>query len=479
MVVQPTIRDAVEACYRRKWSMLLVMLVVAGLSAVSLANAVPIYRSQAVVVVRFTTLPVPTSNLSTDRPPDGFGEDDKIELIETHLQILQSEYAAEQTITRIGLDRIYPDIVAKPPSTGTPLDAAIKRFIRAVIVVSLPGNELRISYENEHADVARDALTALIDVFTTRETAIFTDGSIDFEQHQADIAAQRLAKAQAELSAFKATAGISDFDVQLTALITERVDLENRLHMAQVALARSTQQQDALGQTLQTISATVTLPAGGKYGLIDSTQARIDGLQTREREMTALHGLDWPAAQALRASIGAARRANAAMVAAATDRLQPRRNPIYLGIQTDLLRATAQAQSDRQAVALMTTQATGLARDIAALEAKRDALMERQRELDLAGLADRAAALHLQDARIDVDRAHDGISRVAFIAKPDRPLSPLRPRYKVEMMAGAAAALYAGLFAVFLLEYFDDRFISADQITDRLRIPVLATFDKV
>ncbi len=165
--------------------------------------------------------------------------------------------------------------------------------------------------------------------------------------------------------------------------------------------------------------------------------------------------------------------------ASAAGRQQSRPNEVYQNLQTELLKATTSARSDEQAVRLMTTQTQELDQQIGRLEAMRAGLAERQREVDIADSAYRTIALHLEDSRIGADRLPDGISRVAVITQPKLPYQIFNPRYRLVGMATAAAALMAGLFFGFMLEFFDDRIISGQQVAGRLNVPVLATFDKV
>ena len=479
MVVQPTIGDIAQIVYRRKWSILFVALVVAAIGAFILVTAVPRYRSEASIVVRFGTSAVPMTNLARDAAPTSTDQIERRELIQAHTDILISPDVAQPVIEKMGIARLFPAIAAHPPELGTLMDAALRRFGTDLVVSpELVGNVIRLGFTSPDPELAQTTLEAVIDEYMRRESEIFSETAYDFQKGQADLAAQRLTEAQTELSAFKAASNVSDFDTQMNALIKQQSELRGRLHIAQVAFAEASQRKDALSQLLQTVAAVTTDSSGDKYRQVDDAQSRVNELQARERELTATHGRDWPAARALRASIAEAQASRSAMSAGTAARRLSRTSEVYQNLQTDLLRVSAETQADQQAVTLMTTQAATLGKQVNALESRRADLMERQREVDIADSTYRTVTMHTQDSRIGDDIQRDGISRVAVISAPGLPYVPFYPRYRMLAAVTVAAALIAGLLVGFLREFLDDRFVSGKQVTRRLNVPVLATFDK-
>ena len=480
MVVQPSIADILGVVYRRKWSIALVAAVVLGLGVAYLMTAVPTYRSTASIVVRFGSAAVPTTNLARDAGATVIDSAERRELIQAHSDLLTSPDMAEAVITKVGLARLYPAIAAEPPATGTPMDAAIKRFNSDLFVSpEVVGTVIRFGFSSPDPAIAKATLDVLIDEYMRRESEIFSDSSFGFKKAQSDQAYSHLIATQQALSAYKAKAGISDFETQMNALIQQQSELKSRLHMAEVTLAEATQRKTALAALLSNVAVAVSNTSGDKYRQVDEAQARLNDLQARERELTASHGPNWPAARTLRASIAEAQSTMAAMTAASSSRRQTSQSPVYQNLQTDFLRISAEAESGAQAVSLVTAQLGEVGKRIAALETQRAGLQERQRDLDLADSTYRSIAMSLEDSRIGTDRLKDGISRIAMITAPDLPLVPTSPRYKLLSLFIALAALMAGLAVGFTRELMDDRFVSGKQVAGRLKVPVLATFDKV
>ncbi len=479
MVVQPTIRGVASTIYRRKWSMLLVMAVIGGLGAAYLLGQEPTYRSDALMVVRFGRSAMPTTNLARDSTPLIVEGNERRDVVTAHTDILTSPDVARAAIQTFGVERLYPNLVENPPALGSPLDAAVKRFAGALFVSGeLSGNAIRVGFSHKDPRIAKAMLEVLLEEYMQRESRIFSGASYDFQKSQVDLANKRLTAAQHALSDYKVASGVSDFDSQMGALIKQQSDLGIRLQGSQVALAESNERKTALTKLLATVPSTIANSSGAKYAQFDDAQTRLNTLRAQERELVASKGPDWPAVKALRASIAEVTASTSAMASSVASRQDSQTSSVYQDIQLDLLRATAKATSDAQAVTLMKSQLDALQAQADDLEALHAGLTEREREVALADSAYRALVLHLEDSRIGTDRLRDGISRVAQITQPNLPYAISSPRYVPTGLTIAAVALVAALVVGFLLEFMDDRLVTPDQVASRLKVPVLASFDK-
>lgn len=479
MVVQPTIRGVASTIYRRKWSMLFVMALIGGLGAAYIMTREPMYRSDAMMVVRFGRSAMPTTNLARDSTPLIVEGNERRDVVTAHTDILSSPDVARAAIQTFGLERLYPKLVANPPNVGTPLDAAVKQFAGNLFVSGeLSGNAIRVGFSHEDPRIAKAMLEVLLEEYMQRESRIFSGASVEFQKSQVDLANKRLTAAQHALSDYKVASGVSDFDTQMGAMIKQQSELGVRLQGGEVALAESNERKAALAKLLATVPATIANSSGAKYAQFDDAQSRLNALRAQERELVASHGPDWPAVKSIRASIAEVAANTAAMASSVASRQDSQTSSVYQSIQLDLLRATAKAKSDADAVTLMKSQLSALQAQIDDLEAVHAGLTEREREVTLADSAYRALVLHLEDSRIGADRLRDGISRVAQITQPNLPYAVSSPRYIPLSLTFAALAIIAALVVAFMREFMDDRLVTPDQVASRLHIPVLASFDK-
>ena len=83
-----------------------------------------------------------------------------------------------------------------------------------------------------------------------------------------------------------------------------------------------------------------------------------------------------------------------------------------------------------------------------------------------------------EESRVEANRNAEKISAAALIAAPSMPEVPARPRRKLVAFGTLLAGLLLGFGAVFAVEAFDDRMRTPHDVTNVLRLPVLATFGK-
>ncbi len=480
MFVQPSLHEWVALFFRRKFLFVITALVVLAGGGGYLLWATPQYRSEAAVVVRFDAKSFPETDMAKDTTATVTAQGDRHETVLAHGDILTSPDLARAVIEQVGLDNAYPEIVENPPRLGTPMDAAMYLFSKKLVVdPEQQGDVINISFDHPDPKMAQTILRDVVNGYMLRAADIFSHPDLAFQQAQVDQARARLDKAQTALRDFKASAGITSFDDQMTALIKARTDTNAALQSAQVDLIQSTQHRDELQHLIATLPPSLVNSASGeKYRSLDDAQTTLDALQLKERQMRTSYRADSPVLDQLHASI-----------AAATADLKARRgdterrdttgpNLVFQNIQTDLIRATADATANAHAVDTLKAQVAALDRQMDTLEQHHTGLIERTREVELADDAFRALSNHLADARVADNRMKDRISQGAVISAPSLPYKAAKPRYVIMGAAFLVASMLLGAGAVLLAELMDDRFAGPEQFSHKTGIAVLATFDK-
>jgi succinoglycan biosynthesis transport protein ExoP len=480
LIPQLNVTDVVGLFFRRKLVFVLSALAVLVGGGIYLIWVTPQYRSAAAVVVRFDDKSIPESNLARDSSAVVTAQNERHETVLAHSDILTSPDLARAVIEKVGLENAYADVVSDPPSWGTPMDEALRLFAKKLDVdPEQQGNVIHITFDHPDPEMARTILQDLISGYMHREADIFSHPDIDFQKVQVAEADSRLQKAQAELRDYKAENGITSFDEQLTALITQRTDTNEALQSANVTLIQSTQRRDELQRLIAKVPASLLNTAGGeKYRSLDDAQAALAGLQVKEQQMLATWRADSPVMDQLRASIESATANLRARRGEIARRDASAPNLVFQNIQTDLLRATAEALAGAHSVETLKGQVEFLDRRQDQLEHLRTSLLERNRAVEIADSAFRATSLHFEDARVADSRLNDRISRGAIISQPSLPYKPSKPRYILMSVAFAVASIMVAIGMVLLTELLDDRFTDPAQITRMMGIPVLATFDK-
>jgi len=480
VIVPPNLRDWTGLFFRRKGLFVGTVVVVLAAGGGYLLWATPQYRSQAAVVVRFDDQSFPQTDMAKDSTASVTAQADRHETVLAHADILTSPDLAREVIEKVGLERVYPDIVEDPPSVGTPMDEALYVFSKKLVVdPEQQGDVITISFDHRDKKVAQTILRDLIDGYMTRTAAIFSHPDLAFQQAQVDQAKTRLDQAQTALREYKAAAGITSFDDQLAALIKQRTDTNGALQSTEVDLVQSTQRRDELQRLIEKLPPSLVNSASGeKYHSLDDAQTTLDGLLLKERQMRASYNADSPMLDQLHAAIATATADLKARRGEIGRRDSTAPNLVFQNIQTDLIRATADALANQHAVDALKAQVAALDSQMSALERHHTGLLERSREVDLADNAFRNLSNHLADARVADNRLKDRISQGAVITQPSLPYKVAKPRYLVLSAAFLVTAVLLGIGTVLLAELLDDRFAGPEQFAHRTGVRVLATFDE-
>lgn len=478
MIAQPDLRATVVAFLRRKLLFALVLCLVCGAGAIYLALATPLYQSTASLVVRFDTRSVPDIDRNRDpvQPP---GSNERREIIYSDSDMLHARDVLMDVIDAVGLARLYPAIAATALPGPAKLDEAERQFAANLIVdVGLQSDVITITYLNTDPQVAHDAVQQLLRQFYAQEAAVYANPELRFSNDEASKARDKLTAAQNTLAAFKARNNIADLQQQVTQLLTQRTDVETRLNIAHARAVEAEQRQAALEQLLKTVPPEVTASASGEqYHAVDAAETQLDELLTKRSQMASTYQPDSPMFQQLDAQIASLRKIARDRTQEAKGREASAPNVVHQNIDTDYLRASAEASSARQPEQVLAAQLHSIDNQLSALEAARNQYEDMVRTVQIQNDTYRALAIRFETAKVEANRNAQSISAAAVIAAPSTPNQPARPRRKLVALATLLAGLILATGAVLLIEAIDDRLTAPRDVVRTLRLPVLATFD--
>jgi uncharacterized protein involved in exopolysaccharide biosynthesis len=477
VITQPSLRDTIQTFFRRKFTFLLIFGGACFVGAAYLFFTTPLYESGASLVVRFDQHTVPDIDRSHESVQP-LGSNERREIIYSDADILRSPDLLRRAIAEIGLARLYPKIASDGHDQPRQDEEALKAFNSDLVVdVGLQSDVINLTLLNPEPVVARDAVKSLIDQFFGQEAIVYANPQLKFTEQEATRQRDKLTAAQQALAQFKNTNQIADLNAQVGQLLKQRTDVESRLTTAQGRVQEAEQREAALKELLSAVPATVTTSAvGEQYRGLDDVQTQIATLKAKRDQMASTYRPGSPVFKQLDASIGSLESAAAARNHDARTRGMTQTNLVYENIKTDLLRASAEAQSARQPAQLLATQLAQINQSLADLEKQSNQYDDLQRSVSIQDAAYRSMAIRLEEARAEANRNAEKISAAAVIAVPVVPEMPARPRRKLVAFATVLTALVLACGAVLGAEAFDDRLRSPRDVTQVLRVPVLATF---
>jgi len=479
VITQPSLRETILTFFRRKFTFLLIFGAVCLAGAAYLFFTTPMYLSGASLVVRFDQHSMPDIDRSRGSAQP-LGANERRAIIYSDADILRSPDLLRRAMDEVGLARLYPKIAEGGHSAARQQEEALKAFGSDLVVdVGLQSDVINLSFLNPDPVVAHDAVKALLDQFYSQEASVYANPQLQFAEQEATRQREKLTAAQQALGQFKGTNQIADLAAQVGQLLKQRTDVESRLNTAQGRVSEAEQREAALKELLTAVPATVTTSAAGEqFRGVDDVQSQIATLKAKRDQMATTYLPGSPVFRQLDASIGSLESAAAARNHDARGRSMTQVNLVYENIKTDLLRASAEAQSARQPAQHLSAQLAQINQSLADLEKQRNQYDDLQRAVSIQDAAYRSMAIRFEEARVEANRNAQKISAAAVIAAPVIPEVPARPRRKLVAFATILVALLLASGAVLGAEAFDDRLRSPRDITQVLRVPVLATFSK-
>jgi uncharacterized protein involved in exopolysaccharide biosynthesis len=477
VITQPSLRDTIQTFFRRKFTFLLIFGGACLVGAAYLFVTTPLYLSAASLVVRFDQHTVPDIDRSRNQPAP-LGSNERREIIYSDADILRSPDLQRAALQEVGLARIYPKIADDGHGKARQEEEALKAFNADLVVdVGLQSDVINLTFLNPDPVVARDAVKALLDHFFGQEATVYANPQLKFAEQESERQRDKLNAAQQALAQFKNSNQIADLNAQVAQLLKQRTDVESRLNTAQGHVQEAEQREAALKELLSAVPATVTTSAvGEQFRGLDEVQTQIATLKAKRDQMAATYLPGSPVFRQLDASIGSLESAAAARNKESRGRGMTQVNLVYENIKTDLLRASAEAQSARHPAELLGTQLAQINQRMIDLEKLHNQYDDLQRSVSIQDAAYRSMAIRLEEARAEANRNAEKISAAAVIAAPVVPEVPARPRRKLVAFATILTALLLACGAVLGAEAFDDRLRSPRDVTQVLRVPVLATF---
>lgn len=450
-------------------------VVLAGVSY--LLIAVPKYESVAQLIVRFgdRSIPEVDRTQTVELTPS-----DRREIVLAHAAILGSHDLAEATINAFGIDTVYPDIVADPPTQWSPMDEAVKTFLANLTVdVGTNDNVISVGFLHPDKTLAPKLVHKLIDLYIAHQTAVYQNPQSNFLSTEVKDAGTRLAKAQNALEQFKGQWHITDYDKEVEDLLKQRGDVDTSLRSAESALVLAQHRQQELEQLIKKVPENIPEQASSeKYRSLDDAESRLADLNAKKAQMLATYNENSPALSSLKAGIATAQAEVNARRTALKSRSTSNVNSVYQTLQTDLLRTQADAQSNAEPVRVLTGQLAAIDKRLGDLQQNRGTFNDLTREHQIAEETYRSLSTKYEDARVKDSLNQQRISPATMISQPTLPYKTARPRKLITVLACLFAGMILGIGGALMREALDDRFTTAEQVAFILDLPVLASFER-
>lgn len=479
MTIRLTARGVLNIVFRHQWRFVGALFLVLGVAVAYCVVAKPYYKSEALLLVKFNSPRSASEPLASAAIQAQASE--RKEVMNSQGRILRSRDIMVELVGRIGVERLYPDLVSKPPSVGSVEDNAVISLDKDLEVeATRDANVLQVSLLNHDPVVAAEALKVLIARFRARQSEIFQNPQSNFLQEQLEQARQQLGASQAAVEQFKAESGISSLDEERTLQLRVRAEARNNLAQQSARLREAESRFAALTQALRTLPQSIQLSdENDRFRAVDDARARLSELRARETEMSTNYRDESVAVRTLRAQIQFAEQELAQRSRDSLARVRTGPNPVFQQIQTDLFRAQAEAGAAGAAMLPIEDQLAEIERRIADLDSKQGRLQDLMLQMQVDEENFRSIMQRNEEARVSADLQRQNITSIAVIQEPTVPIEKAKPRVLLILVLGGLAGIAAACAACYVSDMVDESFSQPEQLGGQLKLPVLATFNVV
>jgi uncharacterized protein involved in exopolysaccharide biosynthesis len=466
--------DILALVWRRVPLMILVFVVIVAAGAFIALQIQPIFAAHSSLLIRlgqeYVYQPA-VGDAARGATPDSD------QVVQSELEILESEAVKRKTVEDIGVARMSPALgrayADADDQVRRVIEAAAERMIDAGLKLqTAPGSAIvKLSYTAKDPELAALVLNTLVDEYLRYRRTVLIDGEAGQVEAQLKDFQTRLDAADAAYQAFLSDNGVGsgDFDAEKAALTQIYAQLTTEAYSNQASLSEA---QGRLGVT-RTRAAQVQPEIGLYRDLDHQSQDELNKLLVQRQDLLSRY---LPGAQPIR-DIDQKIVALQALIArgpvdGGARRIGP--NPIYQSLVTDRDQLEAQVASYRDRLAEVRASLAEVAerrRKLAALEPQFQDLA-RQRDLLTANVKTLAQrAQESQAAQAMAKSGQDNI-RVVERAYPAVKGTSLKlPVMVLSVLFAAFAAVCAGLISAFTSKGY----ATSETVERTLNLPVLAS----
>jgi uncharacterized protein involved in exopolysaccharide biosynthesis len=340
---------------------------------------------------------------------------DQDTVINSELQILGSDDVIADAVRTVGVEFLYPNLVADEPLDDITIQQAAMIFRRNLVAQAVPSADvIRVSYRHPDPQRAAQGVTALVDRFLEKHVEIFSDHqSIEFLREKVPIYQRQLESAESALRDFQVRYPNFSPTNPRESMQRERVDVEAELQNIRSEITRVRSEPEA--------------------GAISSARAKLLELELKEQRMRGGLSRD----------------------------LEEVRHEIAM--VSEFLESQLGATGQRSR-----TRLSHLQSEAARLTAKRDSLdgtfakmpqlvseyEELQRNQEIAEQRYRTSSKRLSESRLSDELSrNERAANIRVLAKGQVPLAPVTLRREILVAFGLALSMTVAILATFLVEF--------------------------
>jgi len=473
-----SLRDFLTVLFKHRYTILIIFLAVVATVTIVSFLLPPTYEAKSSLLIKFGREYIYRSEVgergSDSRPSIPLNQE---EVINSEIQILTSRDLIEKVITTIKVENIYPDYVVDPPKTMTPLEAAIIKFEKKLVVEGIKkSNVIQVSFQHKDPRIAAKAVNMLVDFLKEKHLQVYSDPKSSFLEQQLSAYEQKLKESQNQLETFKQKYQVFSLEEQRTLLLKQRTDLDTVFKAAQNQVRELQNRLSSLRNQMQTISKDVPLyTETERYKIIDDAKAQHLSLQLKEQELLQKYNEDTPLVVNVRKEIKIVQDFIKKQEEDLKGKVRTGQNIVYQDLEREMMKAQAELSSQEARRATLQGQIAQLDREIQTLDLRENELQDLKRELAANERNYKTYLEKVEEALISDDLNRLKMTNISLIQAASVPAKPIKPKKALNIALGIILGAVSGLGLAFFSEYTNQGLSTPESASRRLGLPVLGT----
>lgn len=458
-----------------------VFCVVVVLGAIQSFSTTPRYRAQATVLIqdeRSVAVSLNPNAASYYEDPEPY--------FRTQFQILQGRALAMRVVKRLNLAergipsaepggpvaviaaaraavaRAFRTVRAAEPPAGAPAaaidkeTAATAAFLGGITVFPITGTRLvEVTYDSVDPAFAATAVNTLAEEYVQQNLDLKlrdVEGTLEWLQQQLDKQKEKLEAAERAMSQYRSGQDALSLDSSQNIIVAQLTQLNDAVTRAKTTRLEKQAQFDQIRGLDGSSPDVDSFPAVAGNPTVQSLKARLTGLESERAKNAGVQGPQNPNMIRLSDEIASVRR-----------ELQAEKNKVLEGIRSDHRQAVANENGLIQALEEQKRRSVQLdSKSVNYTLLEREAQSER----------DIYQSLLQQEKSLRVVR-NSRANNIQLMDRAEVPTSPYQPDHRRDLFMSIVLGLALGLGLAFGIEYLDDTIKTPDEVTGRLRLPLL------
>lgn len=477
-----TTRDLVLILFRFRYR-----AIAAFLACVSVAVALsfllkPVFQSEASILVNklgreFTFRPDLSMGVQSAIPV----ATDPDEILNTQVQLIRSRDVILATIERMGLERLYPELVK--PGEAPDIDKAMKKFDDALQTApQRTSNIVHLAFRNPDRELAAATLDALIQIFTAKSINVYINTQTGFFEKQVALARERFLVSDAKLTAFRQRLGAQAFEAQIPLLLQQRVDIDSEFKRMSAALAGANDRVAAVRQAIRETEREVTAFVDTQQSrVIDDARTKLLNLKLRQQEIAASFAPGSRQVLQVEREIAIAEKFLEDQLTVFSGTVRKARNEVLTALETELNRSLAEQAEYEGKRNTIQKNIADIDERIAAVTGGDTERWSLEQDVAMAKDMLKLFASKLEDARAADSLNQSRIGNIAIVQSPSLPdpRLPVQPRPLLYCILGIVAGILLAVVVALLSELVSDTIYDPVRTERQLNVPTLAVFNYV